>query len=169
MRLARRHALAVAGACCALAAELTYAHAAIQSVSAGATDRIAAAAASGMARPTGTIQLAQLRAVPAYDRIEIMRPGNDTTVFDNGGNVEVTVAVTPALRTSSGDRMALLLDGRKASLSRSVQIKLTGVERGDHTLRAQVLDSDDSAVISSAPVKFHLWQASRLFPGRSAK
>lgn len=168
MNRASHYALVVAGACCALTAEFAYGQAAIQRASAGAGS-IAAATASDMGRLSGTVQFAQLRAVPAYDRIEIMRPGNDSTVFDNSGNVEVSVAVTPGLRASSGDRIVLLLDGRRASLSRSAQIKLTGVERGDHTLVAQVLDSGGNAAISSAPVKFHLWQASRLFPGRSAK
>lgn len=106
---------------------------------------------------------------PTYERIAITQPVNDTTVFDNAGNVEVKVDVAPALRARAGDRIALVLDGTRASVSGATALKLAGVARGEHTLVAQVLDNSGSIVIASPPVKFHLWQASRLFPGRREK
>ena len=104
----------------------------------------------------------------SYDSIAVVKPAGDATVFDNAGNVEVTVAVSPALRIDAGDRIALILDGRRISVRRATQFKLSGITRGEHTLKAQVVDSSGKALISSNPVKFHLWQASRLFPNRRA-
>ena len=104
----------------------------------------------------------------SYDSVAVVKPAGDATVFDNAGNVEVTVAVSPALRTDAGDRIALILDGRRISVRRATHFKLSGITRGEHTLEAQVVDSGGNALISSNPVKFHLWQASRLFPNRRA-
>jgi hypothetical protein len=102
----------------------------------------------------------------SYDSIAVVKPAGDATVFDNAGNVEVTVAVSPALRIDAGDRIALILDGRRISVRRATQFKLSGITRGEHSLEAQVVDSSGNVLISSNPVKFHLWQASRLFPNR---
>lgn len=103
----------------------------------------------------------------AYDAIAVVQPANDATVFDNAGNVDVTVAVSPDVR--SGDRIALILDGRRSSVQEATHFKLSKIARGEHTLEARVVDSSDTTVISSDPVKFYLWQASRLFPARRAK
>jgi hypothetical protein len=102
----------------------------------------------------------------SYDSVAVVKPAGDATVFDNAGNVAVTVAVSPALRTDAGDRIALILDGRRISVRRATHFKLSGITRGEHTLEAQVVDSGGNALISSNSVKFHLWQASRLFPNR---
>ena len=109
---------------------------------------------------------AQSGTAVSYDSVAVVKPAGDATVFDNAGNVEVTVAVSPALRTDAGDRIALILDGRRISVPRATHFKLSGITRGEHTLEAQVVDSGGNALISSTPVKFHLWQASRLFPNR---
>jgi hypothetical protein len=102
----------------------------------------------------------------SYDSIAVVKPAGDATVFDNAGNVEVTVAVSPALRIDAGDRIALILDGRRIAVRRATQFKLSGITRGEHSLEGQVVDSRGNVLISSNPVKFHLWQASRLFPNR---
>lgn len=102
----------------------------------------------------------------SYDSIAVVKPAGNSTVFNNAGNVAVTVAVSPALRADAGDRIALILDGRRISVRRATHFKLSGITRGEHTLEAQVVDSSGNALISSNPVKFHLWQASRLFPNR---
>lgn len=111
---------------------------------------------------------AQSEPASSYGSIAVVEPAGDATVFDNAGNVEVTVAVSPALRADAGDRIALILDGRRISVRRATHFKLSGIARGEHTLEAQVVDSSGNALIASNPVKFYLWQASRLFPNRRA-
>ncbi|MGP1677714.1 MAG: hypothetical protein ACTS6J_11215 [Burkholderiales bacterium] len=107
-----------------------------------------------------------MRTAPAYDAILVVQPANDATVFDNGGNVDVTVAISPALRTDAGDRITLLLDRRPTLVHSATQFKLNGVARGEHTLEARVTDGRGNTLLASKPVKFHMWQASRLFPSR---
>ena len=106
------------------------------------------------------------RATSVYRSIVIEQPARGATVFDNAGDVDVAVAVSPELDTAAGDRIALILDGRTASVSDATRIKLSGVVRGKHSLEARVLDSGGNALLSSGPLSFHMWQASRLFPNR---
>lgn len=102
-----------------------------------------------------------------YDTVRIVAPSQDETVHDNRGKVTVSVAVSPPLRAGAGDRIALLLDGRVVAKGSDERIALSGVDRGTHALRAEVTASDGSVLIVSAPVTFHMWRASRLFPGRA--
>lgn len=102
-----------------------------------------------------------------YESIAIARPRNDATVFDNSGKLRVEVRVLPALRSDSGDRIAILIDGGAALQSSDTETVLTGIARGTHTLQAEVLDSSGAVVLASPAVTFHMWQASKLFPGRA--
>lgn len=112
---------------------------------------------------------AQSGTTSSYDSIAVVKPAGDATVFDNAGNVDVTVAVAPALHARAGDRIALIVDGRPMAARRATRFKLSGIVRGEHTLEAQVVDNSGNALIASTPVKFYLWQASRLFPNRYGK
>jgi hypothetical protein len=102
----------------------------------------------------------------AYDELRIVAPAEDATVHDNQGNVSITVSVVPALQAQAGDRIVLLLDGRSAASGTGGQFTLTGVDRGTHTLAAQVTAADGAVRIASAPITFHMWRASRRFPSR---
>lgn len=143
MRKASRFTILAGGVSLALAAVLAGAYA------------IDAGAQSGM--------------TSSYDSIAVVKPAGGSTVFNNAGNVAVTVAVSPALRARAGDRIALILDGRQISVRSATRFQLSGITRGEHTLEAQVVDSGGNALISSNPLKFYLWQASRLFPSRHGK
>ena len=46
------------------------------------------------------------------------------------------------------------------------EFRLDGVERGEHTLQARLVDRNGRTLAGSEPVTFHLWQASRLFQNR---
>jgi hypothetical protein len=119
-----------------------------------------AGALAGLA--PGAAALAQTR----YD-VAIVQPATDETVHDNLGNVAVQVAVSPSL--GAGATIALLLDGQPAAQAATTAFALSGVERGTHTLAAQVVDANGATLAASQPVTFHMWQASRLFPGRKPK
>jgi hypothetical protein len=96
----------------------------------------------------------------------IVAPGDGATLHDNRGRIAVVVAVEPALRAAAGERVELLLDGQVAASEARGRLALTGVERGTHTLVARVTAPDGTVRAVSPPVTFHLWHASRLFPGR---
>jgi len=110
-----------------------------------------------------------MQSVPAGDWgspwIAIVSPGNDTTVFDNEGTVPVHIDLSPALRNDAATHIELLLDGIQVE-HKDGEFILTGVERGEHLLQARVVDANDNTLVESEPIKFYMWQASRLFPGR---
>jgi hypothetical protein len=102
-----------------------------------------------------------------YRSIAIAQPRNDSTVFDNSGKLRVKVGSSRALRSDSGDRIAILIDGVAASQSPNTESVLTGIARGGHTLQAEVQDSKGSVVLASPAVAIHMWQASKLFRDRA--
>ena len=106
---------------------------------------------------------------PTYTSIAIVQPANAATIFDNAGNVAVKVALSPAPDLDAGDRIALTLDGQQVALRSTTQFRLSAVVRGEHRLEARIVDRDGNTVIASAPVDFHLWQASRLFQNRRGR
>ncbi len=105
-------------------------------------------------------------ATSAYSSIDIAQPANGETVFNNEGDVEVKIVVRPALRAAAGDRIALAVDGEVASTQAQGRFALIGIARGTHTLQARVVDRAGDTLLASAPLTFHLWHASRLFPNR---
>lgn len=102
-----------------------------------------------------------------HPTIAIVSPSPEQTVHDNEGRVSVSVKVTPADALDKGHQVRVTLDGRAhGAPQRALSFTLEGVERGEHTLQAELVDASGRAVAVSAPVKFYLWQASRLFPAR---
>lgn len=122
---------------------------------------VAAALAGAAGGPSGFAQ------APGRYNVAIVQPANEETVHDNEGKVVVQVAISPDL--APGDRIVLLLDGRPVGAQGGTTFALSGIERGAHTLQAQVVDASSAPLTASAPVTFHLWQASRLFPGRKGR
>ncbi|MGH8695707.1 MAG: hypothetical protein ACREVS_04480 [Burkholderiales bacterium] len=110
------------------------------------------------------VNLPGLAQAPGSYNVAIVQPANEETVHDNQGNVVVQVTASPTL--APGDRVALLLDGRTVAQQMGTTFTLSGVERGTHTLHAQVVDANGATLATSPPVTFYMWQASRLFPGR---
>jgi hypothetical protein len=99
-----------------------------------------------------------------YHSVTIGEPAPNATIFDNTGNVAVVITTSPALRT--GDRIALDIDGRPMPPRSQERFKLSGLERGEHTLKAGVIDANGDSLISSALVTFYMWRGSLLFPNR---
>lgn len=97
--------------------------------------------------------------------VAIVSPAQEETVYDNLGNVPVTVSIKG--EAPAGARVRALLDGRPHGPDRPPgPFTLTGVERGEHALQVQLLDAKGGVTASSDIVKFTLWQASRLLPAQ---
>lgn len=95
--------------------------------------------------------------------IEIFQPRSEETVHNNNG--DVTVEIMALLDSSYTIR--LLIDGERAAPdSRDLTFRLQGIERGEHTLEALILDERGYVVTRSQPVKFFLFHASSRFPSR---
>lgn len=162
IRKAGRVSLLLAGVSLAFAAGLS-------SADASAADALHFAdigAASGMLLTQYDAPGTQLGTASIYNVIAVTKPADGSTVFNNVGDVDVTVVVSPALRADAGDQIVLLVDGRRAAEQSATHFQLSGIVRGEHTLEALVVDASGNALISSKPVKFYMWHASRLFRNR---
>ncbi len=97
--------------------------------------------------------------VDAYTAFNILQPGQQETLWNVAGNVEVALHLTPGLRL--GHRLGVYLDGTLTNLGTGgPQFQLTDVARGQHTLQGVVLDADGEEVLRSLPVTFMVQQTS---------
>lgn len=96
--------------------------------------------------------------------IEILSPAPEDTIHDNSGSLTVVVRVD----LSAGEKVRLLLDEIPAGVDTASNVlMLENIDRGAHTVRAQVIGSGGTVVADSRGVIFYMWQASSLFPGRA--
>ena len=104
-------------------------------------------------------------AAVTYQSFKVSAPQDQATIWDNEGNVPMTVNLEPALAVEDGHRIQFYLDGKpygKPELSMANTFH--GLDRGTHTLSASVLDDKGDSLISTAPVTVYLHQASLLHP-----
>ncbi len=95
--------------------------------------------------------------------LRISAPAPDATVRRNNGDITVRMEVKPPLRTDRGQAIALVLDGKRlAKRYRAPRAVLRNVDRGTHTLQAQILNGAGKVLMSSPSVTFHLMRYSRL-------
>ncbi|MCR9260029.1 MAG: DUF4124 domain-containing protein [Pseudomonadaceae bacterium] len=102
-----------------------------------------------------------------YDKIAITAPADDEALRENTGNISVSVSMDPALDTSSGHRIQVLVDGQVAGEAPSATVSLQNIDRGTHSLVAQVVDANNNVLASSSAVVVHLQRYSILnAPGK---
>ncbi|MDH3642143.1 MAG: DUF4124 domain-containing protein [Gammaproteobacteria bacterium] len=98
---------------------------------------------------------------PVYQSLTIMTPGDQANVRENAGNVDVQAAIEPGLHP--GHSLRLLLDEVPAgSAGEGPVFSLTNVDRGTHTLKAEIVDSSGAVIFTSDPSTFHLQRYSKL-------
>jgi hypothetical protein len=102
-----------------------------------------------------------------YQSVQIIAPEPEATVHDNNGNLAVRIKIVPPLRAAAGDRLAILLDGKTVAGGAAQSYELTAIDRGSHTLQVRVKTAEGRVLVTSPPVKFHMWRASRLFRDRA--
>ncbi len=98
-----------------------------------------------------------------YDSVLITAPVPETTIHDNNGNLDIDVSISPPLNEKKGDYVVILFDDKIVASGIYPHFSLTGIERGAHTLVAEVHAADGRVLATSPPVTFYMWQASRLF------
>ena len=98
-----------------------------------------------------------------YDRVVVTHPRDGGFVREEGKGINVSVSVMPELRLDDGHLIQVLLDGNPyGEGSTETTQNLRGVDRGRHTLVAQVVDSTGTTLLRSAPVSFHYQVEARL-------
>ena len=95
-----------------------------------------------------------------YDQLQINQPANEET-FRNVTNVNVSVAARPALQQSIGHALQLLYDGQVLGEPGSqTSYQLADVERGAHTLQAEIIDASGKSLIRSPITTFFVHKTS---------
>lgn len=104
---------------------------------------------------------AQARAVARpYETLEIARPAHEATLR-NTRMVNVAIALSPRLQTQFGHRLQLRFDGQiVAPAATRTAFTLTDVERGAHSLQAEIVTADGNVLEQSPVSQFFLHQAS---------
>lgn len=95
-----------------------------------------------------------------YPTFRIVQPAPEQTIRDNSGTLDISLEVTPRIRT--GHRLELFLDGQNVDgIPRATtRFTIDGVARGAHTLRAVLTDGSGNAVAESPTVRFYVMQTS---------
>lgn len=90
----------------------------------------------------------------AYTRVAIVRPEDGAGVRANDGTVSAELALEPELDAAAGHRVVWLLDGEEVGSGSSARATFQGLNRGDHTLKARVIDASDQELGASDTVEF---------------
>jgi hypothetical protein len=98
-----------------------------------------------------------------YSSLEIWQPENGQSFFEADATVSVRIRSDPAV--SPDDQLLLFLDGKLVEGPTNAQeYTLSNLERGAHSLTAQILDSKGKEKIRSQPVVFHKKQTTTIAP-----
>ena len=92
-----------------------------------------------------------------------MDPSDAAVIRANGGEFNVSLESEPKLDTDAKHRYIILLDGAQHQESSSASFMLSGVDRGVHSIQAQILDEQDRVVASSDAINVQVLRHSILF------
>jgi hypothetical protein len=99
------------------------------------------------------------RAPPAtqYQLLEFFEPENDESFF--GTDVEVSVRLRSEPELAAGDRLRVYLDGKLLEGQQTgMEYSLSGLDRGAHSLAAQIVDAQGNERVRAEPLTFHIRQ-----------
>lgn len=94
-----------------------------------------------------------------YQTLEVASPAPEETLWNIGGTLNVTLALTPALQP--GHQVRVYFDGTPQTVQGS-SFQLQEVHRGVHNLQAEVIDETGKLMIRSLPNRFYVQQNSVL-------
>jgi len=97
-----------------------------------------------------------------YGSLEVLEPTADQTYWGTGGTVTVRLNVDPGL--AAGHRIQYFIDGAKVGRTTSLAQLFPEIDRGEHQLRAEIVDENGDVVTSSASITFHMKQQSQQNP-----
>ncbi len=94
-----------------------------------------------------------------YTSLEIASPAAEETLWNIGGTLDVSLALSPSLRP--GHQVRVYFDGTPV-IVRGANFQLDEVYRGVHNLQAEVIDETGKLMIRSRPSRFYVQQNSIL-------
>jgi hypothetical protein len=101
-----------------------------------------------------------------YDSLTVASPAAEETLWNIGGELNVSFSLSPALQ--SGHRVRAYFDGAPVEVG-GLSFQLQEVYRGEHNLQAEVVDATGKVMIRSQPSRFYVQQTSLLRPGATTQ
>lgn len=99
--------------------------------------------------------LGDINAVKGYKTLTIVQPADQATIRNNQGYVLVNVDIDPALKT--GDSLQIVFDGNPFGKPQTNQsFAFSNVDRGTHSIAAQVLDKNGHMILTSQAIQFFM-------------
>lgn len=96
-----------------------------------------------------------------YERLAVVQPAPEETLWNIAGQLTVRLSLQPTLR--QGDRVRVYLDGERREVQ-GLQFELQEVWRGTHNLQAEIVNEAGALMIRSEPVRFYVHQTSIVNP-----
>jgi len=98
-----------------------------------------------------------------YLTFAISQPLGDETIRNNMGNISVMLKLIPELDTKEGHYINIYLDGKPVKKrSQSINMTLNNIDRGSHSVNAEIRDKQGKVVKTSPSIRFHLHRFSKL-------
>lgn len=94
----------------------------------------------------------------SYQRMHIVEPKHDSAIRNNAGDIVITVTLEPPLRLN--DSIYLIMDGKTVTQGRQTRFQLANVDRGTHSIHAEVRNGAGQKLISTHPIDFSVLRAS---------
>ena len=107
------------------------------------------------AAPTDSADEAEAQPVPGYESLEIASPAAEETLWNIETTLNVTLALTPALKP--GHRVRAYFDGTPQMVE-GMSFQIQEVYRGTHNLQVEVIDETGKLMIRSRPNRFYVQQ-----------
>jgi hypothetical protein len=90
-----------------------------------------------------------------YQLLEFFEPENDATFFGADAVVNVRLRSEPDLAT--GDQLRVYLDGKLLENQQAdMEYSLADLDRGAHSLAAQIVDAQGNEKVQAQPLTFHI-------------
>lgn len=92
--------------------------------------------------------------VPVTPELSIVSPANGQTIWDNLGNISMEFQTN--LEANEGNQIQVLLDGKPVAMTNEKSVQLQGIDRGEHTLVAEVIGPNGQVLATSNSVIVYL-------------
>lgn len=92
-----------------------------------------------------------------YTSFSIASPKDQAIIIDNSGNVDITIAIEPALQKKFSHSLSILHNGKSIEVGQTtLTAQAKGLDRGAHTFTAQILDKDKKILKTSESITVHI-------------
>lgn len=92
-----------------------------------------------------------------YESLSVAAPGPEETLWNIGGTLNVSLAVSPGLQ--NGHQVRVHFDGQPRMVTGS-SFTIEEVHRGVHNIQAEIIDETGKLMIRSKPNRFYVQQNS---------